>query len=128
MTKKLLAVLLVCICIFTACSKTNQSDFKTAEEKTFTLCISAPTENVDKNTEYSTEYVYLGDFLEAEDIIGFEKGTYGRYIHNVDGISDNPDENLWWTVYIDGESALTGVDDIKIESGKIYKLELTQID
>ena len=128
MTKRISAILLMCLVIFTGCSKVDSNNFKTGEEKTFTLCISAPTEEIEKTVEYISAYVYLGDFLDAEGIIEFERGTYGRYIHKADSISDNPDKNLWWTVYVDGESALTGVDDIKIEDGSVYKLELTKID
>lgn len=128
MAKKLLLLLLSIIFVFSACTKAPANNFKTADEKTFSLCISAPSENIQKTQDYTSSYVYLGDFLEAEGLIEFENSTYGRYIHSVDGISDNPDESLWWTVYVNGESALTGVDKIKLETEKEYKLELTKIE
>lgn len=128
MAKKLLLLLLSIIFVFSACAKAPATNFETANEKTFSLCISVPSENSEKTTEYTSKYVNLGDFLEAEGLIEFEKSSYGRYLHSVDGISDNPDENLWWTVFVNGESALTGVDKIKLENGKEYKLELTKIE
>ncbi len=128
MSKKIFLLLLATVLVFTACTNAPKNNFKTSTEKTFSLCISVPHENSEKTTEYISSYVYLGDFLEAEGLIEFEKSSYGRYIHSVDGISDNPDENLWWTVFENGESSLTGVDKIKLESGKEYKLELTKIE
>ena len=128
MKKRILLLFLAIIFVFSACTKAPATNFETSSEKTFLLCISAPSENSEKITEYTSKYVYLGDFLEAEGLIEFEKSSYGRYLHSVDGISDNPDENLWWTVFVNGESALTGVDKIKLENGKEYKLELTKIE
>ncbi len=121
-----IVTLLLCLSVFAGCSN-KKSDFETSEQKNFTLTINAPSVNVKKTVEYTTKYVYLGDFLESEKIIGFENGPYGRFIHTVDGISDNSDKNLWWTLYVNGESAMTGIDSVKIEAGFEYTLELTEI-
>lgn len=75
--------------------------------------------------KFTTSFEYLGDLLAEEGIIGYETGDYGRFITSVQGIEAKNEDQSWWCVYVNGETAVNGVDEIVLEDGSTYKLELT---
>lgn len=139
MTKtKITALLLVVIAIlsFAACGKTEPGDLwadaiytedtalgtgacefsltVTAEDKSITLTVLSDEE-------------YLGDALLALGVIEGTEGAYGLYIDKVNGILASWEaDNAWWGVYVDGATATTGIDGIKIENGAQYELKYTK--
>ncbi len=86
-------------------------------------------EIVAKDSEFSEKYdtdeEYLGDLLENEKLIGFDTTEYGRFITSANGIEADADAQEWWALYVNGEMAVTGVDETVIEDGSVYRLELT---
>lgn len=93
--------------------------------KKITIEVVAERDSFSDTKEYSTDEQYLGDFLAKEGIIGFESGAYGRFITSVMGHEASNDDQSWWCVYVNGESAVTGIDEIVVEDGSTYRLELT---
>ena len=85
-----------------------------AEDKTVTFTIN-------------TDKTILGEALFEHNLIDGEEGPYGLYIKKVNGITADYDVNqCYWAFYIDGETALTGVDGAEITEGVTYQLEYTK--
>ena len=69
---------------------------------------------------------FVGDALLEEGIIEGEEGPYGLYIHVVDGEKAVFEEDgAYWSFSINGEYAMTGVDQTPIEDGAVYTLAYT---
>lgn len=92
--------------------------------KSITVQVESQRDNYSFNQTYSTDEQYLGDFLDKEGLIGFDTSEYGRFITSVQGYAANDDEQSWWSISVNGESAMTGVDEIAIADGDTYLLEL----
>lgn len=73
---------------------------------------------------YQTDEEFLGNFLASENLIGFNESEFGRYITSVQGYEAKDEEQSWWCIMVNGESAVTGVDEIAVEDGSTYLLEL----
>ena len=96
---------------------------KPAAKYTFTLEI-VHKDGQKKTTTVNTDEEILGEYLEKAGIIEGAEGQYGMYIAKVEGEKAVYEEdNAYWAFYIDGEYALTGVDQTNIESGKVYQLK-----
>jgi len=66
----------------------------------------------------------VGAALLEHDLIAGEPGAYGMYVKTVNGITVDYDvDQRYWAFYIDGEYAMTGVDLMEIEEGRIYRIE-----
>ncbi len=100
-----------------SCDKKNEVG---EGEKSFTFVV----EFIDGTTkEYTvkTDKSTVGDALVDEGLIAGEQGAYGLYVKTVDGVTlDYDTDGMYWSFYIDGEYAMSGVDTTKIEDGKIY--------
>ncbi len=84
------------------------------EDQTVTFTI-----NTDKKT--------VGEALLEHKLIDGEEGPYGMYIKSVNGITADYDvDQSYWSFYVNGEYAMTGVDTTEIKEGAIYRLEYTK--
>ncbi|MBO5164485.1 MAG: DUF4430 domain-containing protein [Ruminococcus sp.] len=92
--------------------------------KTITVQVKSERDSYSFEQEYTTDAKCFGDFLETADLIGFDDTEYGRYITSVQGMEANDEEQSWWSISVNGESAVTGVDEIVVEDGSVYLLEL----
>ncbi len=71
--------------------------------------------------EVHTDKKTVGDALVEVKLISGENGPYGLYVKTVNGETlDYDKDKMYWSFYIDGAYAMTGVDQTKIESGKAY--------
>ncbi len=65
--------------------------------------------------------------LEQENLVKGEEGPYGLYIKEVNGESAVYEtDGAYWAVYIGEETAMSGVDEIKLTDGALYKLVYTK--
>ena len=94
-------------------AKTVVVEVKAGEEKvTFTI-------KTDKNT--------VGAALLEHELIAGEESQYGLYVKVVNGITADYDVDAsYWSFYIDGEYAMSGVDTTEISEGVTYRLEYTK--
>ena len=115
-----LAIALVCA-LLCACAAPEAEE--TAETKAITVCVIANGETKDISLE--TAATNLRDALEKEGIIAGSESEYGMYVETVDGITANADNQEWWCLTVNGESAATGVDGIEVEDGASYEFTLT---
>ena len=83
-----------------------------ADGKTITATI-----NTDEET--------VGAALLKLNIVQGENSEYGLYVKTVNGITADYDKDqTYWSFYIDGEYAQTGVDMTAITDGSTYKLAI----
>lgn len=80
--------------------------------------------NVDGETkafEVRTDETVVGKALLDIGLIAGEDGDYGLYVKTVMGITlDYDTDGKYWAFYIDGEYAMTGVDQTELVSGSTY--------
>ena len=90
--------------------------------KTFPLVITdkdGNTVNVTVNTDEET----VGDALVALGVVEGEESEYGLYVKTVNGITaDYEVDATYWAFYINGEYAMTGLDQTPIAEGETYTL------
>lgn len=76
--------------------------------------------------EISTDAETVGEALQEIGLIAGEVGPYGLMITEVNGIRLVYEEGAYWAFYIDGEYAMSGVDETPIEADKTYSFEATE--
>ncbi len=102
----------------------SSKETPTEGEKLITVKVVSERDSYTFEQDYKTDEEYLGDFLEKEDLIQFDTTEFGRFIKGVKGYMSDDAEQSWWQVLVDGERALTGVDEIVVDDGKTYTLQL----
>ncbi len=93
-------------------------------KKSFSLTI---TDQAGKKTVLivKTDKKTVGEALIDNKLIEGEQGEYGLYIKKVMGIkADYDTDKTYWSFYIDGQYALTGVDSTKIDEKSKYELKI----
>lgn len=94
--------------------------------KSFTVEVFSGRDGVDRSQECSSELDYFGQWCREQDFIEWQESGYGIYISAVDGCSEDIDEQYWWCIMVNGESAVSGADELPITDGTVYRLELMQ--
>lgn len=96
-------------------------------EKSFTLKVVALDGAVVEEIGITTECATVGEALLDRGLIAGEQGAYGLYIKTVCGITADYDvDGTYWSFYIDGEYAMSGVDTTPIEDGAVYTLQVAK--
>ncbi len=71
-----------------------------------------------------TDAATVGEALIENDVISGENGAYGLYVKVVNGITADYDaDQCYWSFYINGEYAMSGVDMTEIDESAVYRLE-----
>lgn len=77
------------------------------------------------NVTVNTDKENVGDALLEVGIVEGTVGEYGLYITHVNGIGAIYEEDgTYWAFYINGEYAMTGVDQTPIAEGETYELKV----
>ena len=132
--KKILSLILCLVMVLTlaACGTaetetdefTPVSDGETIGEgaKTFPLTITDGEGNV-VNVTVKTDEETVGGALLALGLIAGDESEYGLYVKSVNGITaEYETDGTYWAFYINGEYAMTGVDQTPIAEGETYQL------
>ena len=127
MNKKKLGIVIVLLVVIAALVAvyclTRPETF--AGQKRFTLEV-VHSDGTTKEIACKSHLEYVGEALQKEGIIEGEEGPYGLYIQVVDGEKAVFEEDgAYWGFFIDGEYAMTGIDQTPIEEGKVYTLAYT---
>lgn len=70
-----------------------------------------------------TDKTILGDALLDVELISGEEGPYGLYVKTVNGMTADYDKDgRYWSLEINGDYAMTGVDTTEITEGTVYRL------
>ena len=74
--------------------------------------------------EIHTDEEFVGFALIAHELIEGEEGPYGMYIKSVLGqVLDYEADGMYWSFYVNGEYAMTGVDLTPVIEGDSYMLK-----
>ncbi len=91
--------------------------------KSFELSI-VDKEGVEHLYLIQTDAEMVGQALLDLQLIDGEEGPYGLYIKSVLGqVLDYETDGMYWSFYVNGEYALTGVDQTPITEGDSYMLK-----
>ena len=121
--KKLISLILVLLSVLslTACGAKESAE---GPKVSFTLIIVDDQGN-ETTQEIETTRTKVGDALLDEGLIEGEETEYGMFISKVNGIyADYNETGTYWSFYIDGEYAMTGVDQTDIVDGATYMLKV----
>lgn len=131
--KKLFALLLalgmlmsMAGCVATTPAETipDKPGESTAAQLEFTVTV-VHADGTSKDFSYKTDEKMLGDYLEAQGLIGSEGADEGMF-HTVDGEkADWNETKSYWAFYLGDEYAMTGIYDTPITDGAVYKLVYT---
>lgn len=93
-----------------------------------TFIVQAETEEqtIDVSNDYSTNAATFGDFLRTYPDCQWEDSTYGIFVQGFFGIANDDSQELWWQLFVNGESAAEGADFYEIKDGDEYKYVLTK--
>lgn len=122
--KKLFALLLALIMVFSLAACSGKAEENTGVQKKFTVTV-VHADGSEKTFDYETDAEKLGDYLESQGLILSEGADDGMF-HTVDGEKADWNENQsYWAFYLGEEYAMTGIYDTDIEAGASYKLVYT---
>lgn len=89
-------------------------------EKSFTLEVTDADENV-VSCVINTDATTVGEALCDLGLIDGDDSEYGLYVKSVNNMTYNYEtDGKYWAFYIDGEYAMTGVDDTDVTDGSTY--------
>lgn len=94
--------------------------------KTFTVEVTSERDGYSETTECTSDEEYLGAFMRTFAGCEYMESDYGIYITGFNGMSEDIDNQYWWSVMVNGEAATTGADEIVLEDGAAYSFVLMQ--
>ena len=75
----------------------------------------------------NTDKEILGDALLELGLVAGEESQYGLYVKRVNGVLADFDQGgYWWSLAVNGEGAMVGVDSTAIEAGAVYRFTRTK--
>lgn len=78
-------------------------------------------EGKENNFLIKTNKTTVGDALLEHNIISGEEGQYGLYVKTVNGLTlDYDKDGYYWSFYVNGAYATSGVDNTSITEGAKY--------
>ena len=94
------------------------------EGSTVFSLVTADLEGKETTFEIHTDAETVGEALLELEVIDGEDGDYGLYVKTVNGLTlDWDTDGKYWAFYIDGEYALTGVDQTDVTAGAVYSFK-----
>ena len=134
--KKITSILLCMILIFSlmagtaACGQKKEAERTAATmtagetygtgSKTFTFSVTDP-DGKETVVTVKTDKQYVGEALLELELIAGEDSSFGLYVKTVNGVTlDYDKDGKYWALYVNGEYALTGVDNTEIADGATY--------
>ena len=94
--------------------------------KEFQVEIVSGRDGYSDSKTYKSDAEYLGEFLRTLDSCEWEEREFGIYIVGFDGMMEDTDNQYWWCVTVNGESSMTGADEIPLLDGDVYNFTLMQ--
>ena len=92
--------------------------------KSFTL-LTADKEGNEASFLIRTDCETVGAALQALGLIAGDEGPYGLYVKTVNGVTvDYDKDKAYWCFSVDGEMAMSGVDQTEIVPGSVYAFRI----
>ncbi len=89
--------------------------------KTITVTV-VHKDKTEKTFTYHTDEEYLDKVLIAEKLVGGYDDQYGYVVTHVDGEEANWENGVFWALYIGDTQASTGISQVVVTDGAVYKL------
>lgn len=107
--------------------KTEAAATTAANGKHFTFKITA--KEAGQNIEIVEDAVFdgemFGDYLKQYKDCDWEDSEYGIFVKGFCGVPNDDSQQLWWQLFVDGESAQVGADMIELKDGAVYEYVYT---
>ena len=95
-------------------------DVKGEGETAFIFEVTLP-DGTAKAYEVRTDKATVGEALLDVGLIAGEDSAYGLYVKTVDGVTlDYDTDGMYWSFYVGGEYAMSGVDTTAVTAGETY--------
>lgn len=125
--KKIFSMILIAAMIIIStigCAPKDKSGTADGVTRQFHLTV-VDKDNNETDFDIKSEKATVGEALTDEKLIEGTEGEYGLYITKVNGIEAIYEQDgTYWSFYINGEYAMTGVDTTEIEDGATYMLKV----
>ena len=93
-------------------------------DKSFTLEVADEDANVISCVVY-TNASTVGEALSDLNLIDGDDSEYGLYVKSVNNMTYSYEtDGKYWAFYVDGEYAVTGVDDTEVTDGSTYAFKV----
>lgn len=123
----ILSVLIVALLLFGG-YKTFLSPEAVEGAKEVSIHIVIENEDIDEEFTYNTDDEFLVELMEEnkEELgVSFEESEFGNMVIGMMNYTADPDEQEFFHIAVNGEDAMTGVDEIPLEDEDVYKFELS---
>ena len=94
--------------------------------KEFQIAVVSERDAYSETTEHKSDAEYLGEFLRTLEGCEWQESDYGIYITGFNGMREDLDNQYWWCVSVNGQSSVTGADEIPLSDGDVYNFTLMQ--
>lgn len=94
--------------------------------KEFTIKVVSDRDSYSESFNCDSDLEFLGQYLRTFEGVEFSESDYGMYITGFKGMTEDMDNQYWWSVQINNTMATTGADEIPLTSGDEYELVLMQ--
>ena len=122
--KKLISLILVLLSLLSLAACGAPKTEAEGPKVSFTLVIVDDQGN-ETSQVIETTKTTVGDALFEKGIAEGKESEYGLFITHVNGIyAEYNETGTYWSFYIDGEYAMTGVDQTNIVDGATYMLKV----
>lgn len=111
---------------FTGCADSKTIETTEAAGASFTFVVT-DLEGKEESFDITTTKATVGEALLDEGLISGTDSEYGLMVDTVNGVTADWDaDQTYWAFYIDGEYAMTGVDQTAVTAGATYSFVLTK--
>ena len=136
LTSLILCLMLIFAMALTGCTNATAGNDQTTEAQNDGVTVLGEGQTkilftvVDKDGnetafEIHTDKETVGDALLEHQLIQGEESEYGLYVKVVNGITADYDvDGSYWSFYINGEYAMTGVDSTNVEADASYTFKV----
>ena len=129
MKRVALIALAAALTIALAACANNGADLESQWLDSVAFAITVVQEDGQSETfELTTTHAYLGDALLEAGLVEGEQTPMGLMITHVNGVrADFELDGAWWQFVINGEPALTGVSQTRIDPEAVYEFRFTLV-
>jgi hypothetical protein len=93
--------------------------------KKFQVEIISERDDFHKITVEESVLLFLGEYLHTMEGCQYDT-MYGTFVTGWHGMEQDHSKEYWWSVSVNGEDSLVGVDDIPLNEGDVYTFTLLQ--
>ncbi len=94
--------------------------------KAFQVEVVSERDGYSETKEYRSDAEYLGEFLRTMEGCKWKEGDFGIYILGFEDMLEDKENQYWWCVSVNGESSMTGADEVPLMDGDVYNFTLMQ--